>query len=249
MVLATVSLLSYAKVGAAPNYLLEPLAAAALWGMESLGRLMNGIESPPTAASRGQRIAPEAAAWAIVLLLLVHAGWLWNPGWFKTPPIRKAMHSSLTPTRADVGDCRWVLARVRATGGEVLSEEPIFALLAGSEVVFQPFIMKQLAREGRWDQRLLLEMLARRRFGSVIVTEDLATGDVKKGYERYTPEMVKALRRHYKPTPPIELTVKYRITDDNRIIEKYFAWRRYYLWKPNGQSLESKTAVGTAPPR
>jgi hypothetical protein len=71
--------------------------------------------------------------------------------------------------------------------------------LARKPVLFQPFIMSQLAREGRWDQRPFLAMLATGRLSCLVVHADLASGNDQTQYERYTAEMAGAIRRHYRP--------------------------------------------------
>ncbi|MCE5231363.1 glycosyltransferase family 39 protein [bacterium] len=174
-VLAAVSLLSYAKVGAAPNYVLEPLAATAVWLTASLGHLFN-YRRP---------ILTEL----ILFILMIHAAWLFRH--------QRDMFSSPTPRSIDKQAATELAQYLRNTPGELLSEEPFFTMLAGRPVLFDPFIMTQLAREAKWDPTGFIHMLEARRFARIVTCEDLMTP--QKDYDRYTQAMAEAVRRHYRP--------------------------------------------------
>lgn len=185
--LATLSLLSYAKVGAAPNYALEPLAAAALWGPEALGRLMDRMARPG-----GRRIriwAARLGGWGAAVLLVAHGLFMWN--------CTHRLWLSPDPTPRDLAGACELYLLAHESAGEVFSEEPIFTLLEGKPVLLQPFIMTQLARKGLWRDTGFCDLLRRRRFSRAIVTEDLAAGETDAYRERYTPGMVAALRENY----------------------------------------------------
>ncbi len=51
--------------------------------------------------------------------------------------------------------------------GPVLAEEPIYLLAAGKRVLFNPFVMKWMAKGGRWDEQRLVRDLARHYFSMV----------------------------------------------------------------------------------
>ncbi len=179
-VLAMQSLVAYAKVGAAPNYVLEPLAAGAIWVGAATAQLMNG-------GGRGRLLA-RGAALAVAAVLALHGAHLWN--------LRPIVFSSPTPTPEDRRLAGEVARAARQTAGGVMSEEPIFTMLAGKQVLFDPFIMTQLAREGKWDERRVSAMLERGEFELLIVNEDLATP--RETYDRYTAGMAESVRDHYR---------------------------------------------------
>ena len=261
LILSILSLASYAKIGAAPNYALEPLAAAALWGCETLGRLLDRLEGEariltplrrranavecgglppltrgelaprqdaviPTPSDKQACPAPAEASlctphmqrwslrvgvWAVALLLLAHAGHLWI--------LSRSFAWTPAPSTMDRAAAREILMAARETpGSAIFSEEPIFTLLAGKPVMLQPFIMAQLAREGRWDDAPLRKMLTERQFGCLIVTEDLARGGPDARYERYTAGFASALRGSYRPAGRITLPT---------------LGRAYTLWLPS----------------
>ena len=66
-----------------------------------------------------------------------------------------------------------VVARVKQTPGEVLVEEPGFALAAGKEVIVEPFQFALLARRGLWDPAPLIGAVARGRFDLVVLGDRL----------------------------------------------------------------------------
>jgi uncharacterized membrane protein (UPF0136 family) len=203
--LATLSLLSYAKVGAAPNYVLEPLAAWALFVSESLGRLMERLAGRPDWRAR-------LAVWGVAGLLLIH-GLYANLNRDGGPPY---VLRSPTPNAAWNAGAREVLLAARQSRGDVFSEEAVFPLLAGKRVVWQSFIMSQLAREGLAGDAPMVEMLRERRLGLFIATADLSPADAAQThYDRYTPAVVEALQANYRLDRTIPIPTK-----------------TYYLWVP-----------------
>jgi hypothetical protein len=207
--LGLASLVSLAKVGSAPNYVLEPLAAGGLWLAETLGRLTDaagagGASAPGT--GRRSRAPALAALAAAGLLTAVHAIHL-----LRLAPI---LFAQPAPSAQDAAQAHRALALVRQTPGDALCEEPIFNLLADKPVLHQPFIMAQLAREGKWDPAPLLAMIHARRCGVILTTEDLRReGD----YMRYTPAMAEAVRAGYQLRATLPLAGLRRV---------------YYLWFP-----------------
>ncbi len=179
-----------AKVGSAPNYLLEPLAACALYTASLFGSTEprpQGVAAPIGAGRRPSRIR----FWGLHLvacLLLLHGLHLMSR--------RREMTSSPLPggDRFEIGSVRY---SVRKAKGDVYCEEPIFTLLAGKTVIFQPFILTQLAREGRWDDDLFNRMIRERRFDRMIFTEDLSRHGPGHRYLRYTDATATAVREHY----------------------------------------------------
>lgn len=84
---------------------------------------------------------------------------------------------------------------VRATPGEVLSED-IWLLLKNGRVVRydDPALMAVLAREGQWDQSMLLQDITRRKFSYVITSFDpTATGHSNS----WSDQALAAVQRNY----------------------------------------------------
>jgi len=82
--------------------------------------------------------------------------------------------------------------------GPILSQQGSFPLFARGEIHIQLFHFTALHRAGLWDQRLLLGEIERRAFSWIItefaLEESVLSDDDR---ERFTPEMVEALRQNY----------------------------------------------------
>lgn len=179
-VLGAISLLSYAKIGAGVNYVIEPLASTVIWLMLSLDSFMT------SSAARSQRHRVVAAA--ICLLLLAHSGWLVHR--------QTQLFSTFTPAPLDKSIASGLAQYIRGIKGDILCEEPFFTMLAGQPVLFDPFIMSQLSKEGKWDQTPFVHMLENKYFARIVTNEDLMRPQTD--YERYTPAMAEAVRKHYR---------------------------------------------------
>lgn len=207
--LSSLSLAAFAKSGSAPNYALEPLAATALLTAHSLGKLSQ-------AAGAG---IPGRGRWARTVLaltsiaLFVHAFRIVPALWERTLPpnaqvqrlarfldarsVGWAMFSSPNPDEAEKLRGDQAVALLREAPGDVMSELPIVAIAAGKPVLFQPFIMSRLAREGQWDETAFVAGLREGRYSVILTTQDLR--DVRRGIvlARYTPAMAEAILERY----------------------------------------------------
>ncbi|MCX8038060.1 MAG: hypothetical protein N3D11_13605 [Candidatus Sumerlaeia bacterium] len=218
-VIAFVGILGVGKIGAATNYLIEPKAASALFLAVVLGQwLRDGGRGARTVA----RTLPFGAA---ILFLFAHtatflaASLLYEPlhrylaaagrdasaptpsrhvrlqRWLaQLPPVLLAP-SNRNPSAADVLNTERLVEMLRATDGPVLCEHAVLAMRAGKDVYMQPFIMKELAREGKWDQTGVVEALRQREFGRIVTTEDICKDQF---FFHYTDEMVAAIREGYR---------------------------------------------------
>ena len=226
VMVSTLSLLSYAKVGAAPNYMLEPLAAWALWGAESMGRLQ---EAHQVRQGRRGRVVTGIAMGLAAAAMLAH-GVRMSPGPWPTPErphlgyrVGQVAFSSPNPTDGNRAVAHRLLETVRRTPGEVFCEEPIYTLLSDKRVWFEPFIMSQLAKEGRWNQAGCLDYLRGQRVNLLVIGEDLSKGAEGAPYTRYTQQFAEVLVQHYKLT---------RVWERSRRRSWGGLGGRYYVWRP-----------------
>ncbi len=148
-----------AKVGSAENYLLEFEWALALLTGAVAALLLDRLK-------RGGGWRPAGALGAVLLLLTVHAAFIWMP-------MPRAILFPAPPGEAERHAADDLLLRVMQTSGPVLSEDAAYLIAAGRPVYFEPFIMSQLNREGRWDDRPMVEMLEGRYFDLVISVDKL----------------------------------------------------------------------------
>ncbi len=158
------SFLLVGKEGAAANYLLEWHLAAALFLALAAGRIL--------------RLDLAARAHGLLGFLKVlfflgitfHAAWLGFLAW------RGMLFSERPPTaieRLTGVELDETLERLGLAGGAgalILSDDPVCVLRAGGRVVFQPFILSALARQGLWDPAEFESGLARGRFAAIITT-------------------------------------------------------------------------------
>lgn len=173
------------KAGAAGNYLLEFQAAVALFSAVALGRLVD-VAMAAGWRPGARRTAAVAAVLAVVLLTL-HGG--------RTAfEYRRFFHPAPSPVEERIAEI--VLLRALATDGPILTDFPVFATLANHPVEYQPFIMSQLAREGKWDESRFLQDLSAQRYSLIITDADLRDPDaVLAGF---TPSMREAIIGGYR---------------------------------------------------
>ncbi len=143
-VTCTPTLLLAGKSGAAINYFLEYLCLGCVW----VGWLGGAAWASPTRLALG----------VPVLLAL------------QTCPVPGAIGdlraAQLTASRDQQDQA--LLARLRDVPGPLLSDDMVLTLRAGRSVDLEPAILAQLAQEGVWPERRLLDLLAGHRFGAVI---------------------------------------------------------------------------------
>jgi hypothetical protein len=79
---------------------------------------------------------------------------------------------------------------------------------AGKPAQINTFMVAQLAMLGRWDARPLLDDIRRKEFALVFLTFDLMDG--RYNPDDFTPELIAALRAHYRPDERIGAYHLYR---------------------------------------
>ena len=218
-VVASIGILGLGKTGAAMNYLIEPRAAWALFIALVVGRTIR--PSPATGRVFGRR--PIFFPVAIVLLLHAFefvcsstvfpafgpyllgmesgrgpARLIQQPAirsYILTRPQVLLSRENRNPNRRDVINGDQVVEALRQARGPVFCEQPIFPMLVGQDIYIQPFIMSELAREGKWDQTPAIKAIRQKHFALLVTTEDI----VKEGFFfSYTDEMVAAIREAYR---------------------------------------------------
>lgn len=178
--LAALVSLSCGKEGSAVNYLIELIVA---------GSILMGF----AIAELNRDILYARIFIPIILLVqlycMIHV--VYMPAyWYGTPQYRT------TPTLRNFDLVESVERMVRQTPGDVLSDDASLLVRTGKPVLFQPFIMSTLARQGKWDQSKFVRDIRQKKFSMLILYFPLKpnTPDM---YERYTPEMINALMDNY----------------------------------------------------
>jgi hypothetical protein len=185
------SLLGAGETGANHNHLLESLLALALttgiaagWPAESL-RSANIREHPRISYSSYSRYSWMLSGATLVLLAVQIALAYWPQQWYV---------GELAPD--DPPDRYLIL--IRAAPGEVLADDVGLLYAAGRPLRYDdPSTMGPAASSGVWDQSGLLQEIAERRFSAILIPVNLER-DTVDPTGRWTPEMLAAIREHYK---------------------------------------------------
>lgn len=159
LLLATLSTLACVKVGSATNYFLEFLWVLSLAGAQFLDEL--GRQ-----AGRHPILRPLLAA--LVLLCALQS--------FHLPGTRWDFLSTRVPMREErvaTGRFAHLIQQAESEGRRVLASDASFHVRAGVPPFYHPFIMHELARAGRFDDRALWEQLAAGEIAAVILDFDL----------------------------------------------------------------------------
>jgi hypothetical protein len=181
---ACLSFLAIAKAGTAENYLLEPIIGIVLLMGYSLGRLSTAI----TWRAQGFAVALLTAS-ATVIAIFIHVSTVVSP-----EAMRIRFNESRNPRGPDFRAAGEVMALVRGELKPTWTELAIFNVSAHRDPVLQPFIMSELARQGRWDQKPFLEDLKKQKFGLIVTQLDVEAAGPN---EVYTNEMIDAMRTYY----------------------------------------------------
>jgi len=96
--------------------------------------------------------------------------------------------------------------RILATRpGPILSQQGSFPLFSRGEIFIQLFHFTALSRAGLWDQNRLAREIEHRSFAFVITEFSIDQPDLpENARERFTPEMIEALRKNYRHMQAID---------------------------------------------
>ena len=97
-----------------------------------------------------------------------------------------------------------LLLRVMETNGPVLSQDAAYLIATGRPVYFEPFIMSQLAREGRWDEGPMVALLEERYFELILSVDKL---DLDGRTPGWTDALKQAVAGNYTPAGEVHLGV------------------------------------------
>lgn len=99
-----------------------------------------------------------------------------------------------TPTNADLKNAEKISSEIINTPGSILSEDGGLLVVNRRQILFQPFVFTQLARQNLWDQGNFVADIRENRFPLIILTFNI---NYETDKERLTEEMVEAIRRGY----------------------------------------------------
>ena len=181
---ALVTAYTIGKVGSWVNYLLELTAAIGLLTGLLIARMWN--------REGNSWIAP------IVIGLLAWQVWALNPSvdtgedsYFKSG---FRWHRYIMDTEAPRH--QWMYRVIEETEGIVLLDQYMAMLpLQDRRIYFQPFVMTQLARDGRlWDDRYLVEEIEQQKFPLIVIFAGDGEGLIR---DRWSEAILDAIDEHY----------------------------------------------------
>jgi 4-amino-4-deoxy-L-arabinose transferase-like glycosyltransferase len=186
-----ISLLGAGETGANHNHLLECLLALALTTGIAAGWMAELLKFPANGREDTRGVVGNArSAWllsgAILVLLAGQIGLAYRP----QPWYTGELAPDDPPER--------YLAFIRAAPGEVLADDMGLLYAAGRPLRYDdPSTMGPAAKSGVWDQSGLIQEIAERRFSAIVLPLNLDRDSVD-ATGRWTPEMLAAIRAHYK---------------------------------------------------
>ncbi len=179
---AAATTLTVGKIGAYVNYLFPLCAALALCAGLALGELAR-LHLRPALLWYVPQIAVSLGI-VVGVRAMDRRAW---PDLYRVEPAAGALESA-----------RQAQEYVARLSGDVFSEDMAFTVTTGKRIYLQPFEFSQLAHQGAWDQRPLLDDVRTGRFVAAVLRFDLA-GDPSWHAERLTDELLAALREAYVP--------------------------------------------------
>jgi hypothetical protein len=144
-------------------------------------------------------LANGKSAWILAILLFFPAALA------QSGLIEGNRSLSFNPQPVDYSTGEKIVEILSRAHGPILSEDEGFCLLSHHEVLLNPFIMSELAREGVWDQSVFVDWI-RNRGPKVIMlrfdvndpnNDDRPGAGGNAGWDRFTKEMESAIRDSY----------------------------------------------------
>jgi len=173
-------LVASGKEGSSYHYLFETTAVFALTGGIGLGLLVNYAKTK----------LPFLKTSLYTIMFLIISIYIFSS-------YQRIFRVSQIPEAQKKVD-EAIIALIARTKGRILSEEMGngYLLLAGKEIYFYPFIMSQLAREGKWDQNKIVNEIKNRSFSRILLNSDAYNPNWWTS-QRFTPEMLSAIKDNY----------------------------------------------------
>jgi hypothetical protein len=183
---AVISALTIGKIGSHVNYLVELMAALAVWA---------------SLAFRGhvQRFSRRQVV--LRLLMLCQVAWLLGIGY--------SVQASTFRVWDDVAGYDSLYAEVKAASrqGPVLADDLMgMVVMAGQRVYLQPFEYEQLRSAALWDESDLVEEIESHKFPLILISDPGS----ELFAERWSPRVATAIEEHYTRTETLRDVVIYR---------------------------------------
>jgi hypothetical protein len=190
LLISLAMLATLGKTGSYVNYFIEPMCICAV----PAGMLVGlGWQAVVAAAGRSETALRSGLIWVLLALAIVPLA--------KRPPECLVWPVLREPGLAAIQEN--LVGEIAAQDRPVVSQDLVLLLRAGREVPIEPFIFRELALTGTWDQRHFLDLINAHVFAFV----------VSRDYTWYTPEVLAAIHRAY---PRVETRWPYIINYPDR---------------------------------
>lgn len=170
------------KVGSNINYFIELIAVCCILSGFSINKLHLEIQS-------GRSRISILVGVMLIMQLVIFAS-----AYYLDAPRLLYLRGGM-PTSADMNIRQRVSTYIIDADGAVLSEDIGLLVVNDKDVLFNPFSFTQLQREGIWNQSRLVGDIEDRYFSLIILEFDVNSTYVNR--ERFTEEMIYAMRDHY----------------------------------------------------
>ncbi|MCX6645595.1 MAG: glycosyltransferase family 39 protein [bacterium] len=176
------------KVGSDLNYFINLIIASACLAGVTASNLLQALE-----------VDLKKHGWIAAILLLVPAAII------QSGTMEGNRAYSFTPIKDDYIAGQQIVDKLSSVNGPILSEDEGFCLLSGHEVLFNPFIMSEMAREGFWDETPFVDSIRNGEFDLIMLRFDVndphnddqpGTGG-HAGWDRFTNRMEAAIMENY----------------------------------------------------
>lgn len=183
---AFLSALTVGKIGSHVNYLLELLAALAIWAAGALAWLPRGRDNHRR---------------ALLVLTLCQVVWLAGGNlWVQSATARQWQELAQY-------DALYREVQAASGHGPVLADDVLgLVVLAGQRLYFQPFEIQQLSIAGLWDPAPLVHEIRERKFPLILIQEPGS----ELCAERWAPSILAAIEENYAGIEQLNGLVVYR---------------------------------------
>lgn len=196
------STVSSAKVGSAVNYFLEYHLAVSLLISLLVGLIVKELPYQQDVEKRYKKNMLVGSLGVLYLCLFIHGVSLFVPR-EKFGGGSPIMMNLVTIPTSDK-TYSYVHLQIAESKGPVLSDDPTFLIYTNQEIIYQPFIMGELSKEGRWNQQPFVDRILKQDFELIILTaairpeENAQSGRNFAPMTGWTDEMLSAIAENYK---------------------------------------------------
>jgi hypothetical protein len=172
------------KAGAGSNYLIESMCVWSIFAGIFVACILNRSCGSSSQESRAEDRGKTGSLNILLMGLLIIE--------MEIMPVSIGEINSATPKHiAELDSLRLQIAH---STKPVMSDDMVLVMRAGKEVSLEPYIFAELARQGRWDQRLIIERINAHDFSMIVTTGSRGAFPYEA---RYTPEVDKAIETAY----------------------------------------------------